>query len=203
MSSPSDIRVMSLDLSLTSTGAVLVPGDWGGDWGRIARGRVQPKLPRFATEDEKIERLIKANAAIVTFARERRPTHLVIEQYAYNMASDKGRAHGLAIAELGGLVKAALHHGCGLSIEPFIASTARKLLLGKLPATRAKKGEPKPPKLKTVVFQTLRSMGMPQDWGEDEADAFVGANWKLSGIGGYALALPPPPEEPKRRRRAA
>ena len=202
MPSPSDIRVMSLDLSLACTGATLVRGDWGGDWNSIARGKIEPKLPRYATEDEKIERLIKANAAIVTFAREHRPTHLVIEQYAYGMAT-RGQSHGHSLAELGGLVKAALHHGCGLSIEPFTASTARKLLLGKLPPTRAKKGQPKPPKLKTVVFQTLRSMGMPEDWGEDEADSFVGANWKLSELGGYALALPPPPEEPKRRRRAA
>jgi len=194
-------RVLGLDLSLTATGLVLMAGDWDGNWSSIHRGKLEPKIPRDATENERIERIVKISNSVLAFAKDHRPTHLVVEQYA--MRSVPGRSHTHAIGELGGLVKAALRHALGLSIVAVAPATARKLLLGKLPPTRAKKGGPKPPKQKDVVFQTLRTMGMPDDWSADQADAFVVANWLLSGLGGYALALPPPPEVPKRRRRAA
>lgn len=185
------VVVLALDLSLTAPGMVAVPLDWGGDWSRIQRATFTPKLPKEATEGERIERLRYISKNIVAFALMHCCTTAIVEQYAMRPMSQMG--HSFHLGELGGVVKLDLTRSVGIPIEVTSPARARKLILGKLPRKD----------VKLATRFALTSMGLPPAWTEDEADAFVLANWKLSELGGHALIVPQQETEKRSKRRAA
>jgi Holliday junction resolvasome RuvABC endonuclease subunit len=168
--------VLGLDLSLTAAGMVAVPKDWGGNWERVARHHVGHALPKDATETRRIGRLHQISSEVLAFAARHKCTSAIIEQYAF--AARQSHAH--ALGEIGGSVKLALVTRAGLLVDAVHSASARKLVLGKVPK--------KDVKAHTRV--ALTRMGMPTNWTDDEADAFVVANWALSALGGHALVVP-------------
>jgi len=128
------------------------------------------------------------------FATEHEVTDVFMEQYAFSAKT----AHSHALGELGGNIKRDVVIGLGLDIHVVSPSTARALL-GKFsiprakkgePKVRRKKGEPKPLGIKEQVHVVLKRAGLPVQWDGDETDAWVIANYGLSGIeGADALIL--------------
>jgi len=168
---------LGLDLSLNATGMVAVPADWNGEWHRIRRHTYGEDLTKDAPEPARIGRLLRISSEVLAFARLHRVTDVVCEQYAFSAQAAQARALG----ELGGVVKVRLSLELGLNAQPVPPASARKLLLGKLP-TRG---------VKEATHEELVRMGMPIQWGLDEMDAFVVANWAMAAVGCYALAVKP------------
>lgn len=179
--------VLGADLSLRGAGLVAVPADWCGDWSKIARATVGHPLPKSASTADRIGRLVRLSAEVVTFGEQNGCTVAILEEYAFTSM----HSHAHALGELGGVVKVLLRERSKLQVDVVPPASARKLIAGKLPRKD----------VKVHVRGVLTSMGMPTAWTDDEADAFVVANWAMSAIGGYALVTPAPVEEPKQRKR--
>lgn len=160
--------ILGLDLSTRAAAAVAVPQDWDGRWSRVRSLVVGDALRRDATDAERARRTEAVATRLVTFARERGVSAVWIEGYAFNQAT---AAHTLA--ELGGVVRLELVRA-GFDIRTANMSTARKLLLGKVPR----------PGAKDAVVATLRAAGATFETA-DEADAYCCANLGLSELGGY------------------
>jgi len=177
--------IAALDLSLRGAGLVAMPLDWAGDWSRVAHATICHKLPREPREADRIGRLVRVSGDVVEFVERHQCTIAAIEQYAFHAL----HSHAHSLGELGGVVKVLLTTRVGITVEPVQAASARKLILGKLPRSDVK--------IHTRI--ALSRMGMPKEWTDDEADAFVIGNWVASSLGGFAFAVTPPPE---RRARA-
>lgn len=167
--------VMGLDLSLTASAAVVIPHKWKlGDWKRLKTHVVGSNLLQEASQNDKLARLDLISLELVYFARANKVTHICVEQYAFSQKLT--RAH--ALGELGGVVKLDLKRELGIVAEPVVASSARKFLCGKLPQKD----------VKAFVIAQLKMMGANFKT-DDEADAFVVANWCLSETGQVALSV--------------
>lgn len=164
-----DAVVVGLDLSLTRAAACAVPVDWDLDWARVKWLTAGAALPKDATPDQAAERVAGIAEAIVAFASaihfSGATLYLVVEQYGFNMAT---RAH--ALAELGGVVKHELRKARLGVPHPVVASSARKVLLGKNPQGKGAA------KAAVMHFLHLAGAECPND---DAGDAFAVANYKL------------------------
>lgn len=165
--------VLGLDLSLRATGIVAVPVRWGLDWSRIAVAKAGAPLPKEASEHERARRLADSRDIITAFARKHDCSMAVVEQYAFTARDSQAHALG----ELGGVVKVALCE-LGLGVHVVSPASARRLL-GKAPRKD----------VKIWTHQQLYAAGAPKAWTADQLDAFLIANYHLSGIGGDALML--------------
>lgn len=155
--------LMGLDLSATRAAACAVPLDWDGEFRRVCTHIVGEGLPRDASDEQRARRCERIAGELVAFARTCGVHEAWLEGYAY---SRNTAAHTLA--EVGGVVRLELVRG-GIAIHTANMSSARKLLLGKLPAKGAKH----------AAHAALHAAGSPA-WSLDEADAFVCANLGLS-----------------------
>lgn len=179
-----DRVALGIDASLSGTGLVAVPFDWGLDWARVARAKVGLALGKGAAERERVLRLDYICRRMMEFAEDHGATEVFMEQYAFSSRT----AHSHALGELGGNLKRDVIVGLGLPLTVVSPASARSLL-GTF-SGRGKKGEPKPPPVKDQVHAVLRAAGLPRSWDGDEADAWVVVNWGLSGIpGADALIL--------------
>lgn len=160
--------ILGLDLSTRAAAAVAVPQDWDGRWSRVRSLVVGEPLHRDATDAERARRTETIAARLVAFARSCGVASVWIEGYAFNQAT---AAHTLA--ELGGVVRLELVRA-GFDLHTANMSTARKLLLGKVPRSGAK----------DAVVATLRAAGSTFETA-DEADAYCCANLGLSELGGF------------------
>lgn len=160
--------ILGLDLSTRAAAAVAVPQDWDGRWSRVRSLVVGEPLRRDATDPERARRCESIALPIVAFARTHVVTSVWIEGYAFSQAT---AAHTLA--EVGGVVRLELVRA-GFAIRTANMSTARKLLLGKVPRKGAK----------DAVVATLRAAGATFETA-DEADAYCCANLGLYELGGY------------------
>lgn len=160
--------IVGLDLSTRAAAAVAVPQDWDGRWNCVRTLVVGGALRRDATDAERARRSESIASRLVAFATLQRATSVWIEGYAFNQAT---AAHTLA--EVGGVVRLELVRA-GFEIRTANMSTARKLLLGKVPRSGAK----------DAVVATLRAAGATFETA-DEADAYCCANLGLSELGGY------------------
>lgn len=168
--------VVGLDLSLTGSAACALPCPWDGE---IAGARQMPmagyKLKADASQTELRERIIAIRDQILAFCKHVQAKHIMIENYAFS-ASGKITM----LAELAGNVKMDLWENWGVSVEPIHASSARKILLQKLPQ--------KDSKLFTSV--NVRKLGgQTAGWTVDQIDAFCVANACLSRLGAVALSF--------------
>jgi len=171
------VRVLGIDLSLTSTGLVSLPGDWvseaGLDWSGVRFHRLGQGLRKSAAERERVGRLEVLSKGIVDVARAWEVSHVVLEEYAFSAQPAQARA----VAELGGVVKWRLQQ-IGLSLRVVSPASARKTLLGKLPRKDAK----------LAVQLRCAQLGVP--WKDvkvshgygDICDAFVVANHHLAEL---------------------
>ena len=173
---------MGIDASLTGTGLVAVPADWGLDWSKVARAKLGLEVPMKASEADRIRRLEYICKLTLEFAELHHATDVFLEQYAFS--AKLSRAH--AIGELGGNLKRDIVIGLGLPLTVVSPASARALF-GKFSAVLKKgspKGTPKPAPVKDQVHAVLKRAGLPLNWDGDETDAWVVANWGLSGIKG-------------------
>jgi hypothetical protein len=165
-------RVLGLDLSLTAAAAVYIPWNWedeGFAWKYVPTAHAGFSLKQDASEDLKLARLQAICEEILAFAEKWEITHAFIEQYAFSMM--QSRAH--ALGEVGGTVKLDLYRKLGVVTVPVVASSARKLLFGKLPAKDAKKH----------AQARLKLIYPDHSWSEDEGDAFIVANFGRAEVG--------------------
>jgi hypothetical protein len=155
--------LMGLDLSATRAAACVVPTSWDGEFRRVRTLIVGEGLPRDASDEQRARRCERIAGELVAFARACGVHEAWLEGYAF---SQNTAAHTLA--EVGGVVRLELVRA-GIAIRTANMSTARKLLLGKVPRKGAKH----------AAHAALHAAGSPS-WTLDEADAFVCANLGLS-----------------------
>lgn len=184
--------VVGFDLSLTAPAAVALPLDWRpGQWKRVKSWLSKPLTP------SDLEGQLIRYGRIASWAQ-----HLIedlpseedpacfVEEYAFS----KNAKHSSALREAGGCVKLWLYERCGVVLRPVASNTARKLFLGALSG----RGLP----IKVAVQDALFNVcGAPKTWDENQADAFVIANYGLSELGGTSLTLAEPPRKGAARRR--
>jgi hypothetical protein len=168
--------VVGLDLSLTGAAACALPCPWDGDLSRV---RMMPmagyKLTNDATVTDQRERIIDIRDRVLDFCKSVQAKRITVEAYAFS-ASGKITM----LAELCGVVKIDLWENWGVSVESVHASSARKLLLQKLPARDSK----------LFVKVNVQRLGGPAlGWTMDQIDALVVANHALSTVG-TALSFP-------------
>jgi Holliday junction resolvasome RuvABC endonuclease subunit len=178
--------ILALDLSLRGAGFVSYPLDWDGkDWDAIPRKTYGEKLSKEATPQMKVGRLVRIAKEVLAFAEIFQPVEAFVEHYAFNSHPN------LELGEIGGVVKHQLTTQRGLVPTPVVASSARKVLMGTVPRQGAK----------DATRAYLKKIGMPASWTDDEADAFVIANYAASSLGGFAFVAEP--IAPAKRRRVA
>lgn len=168
--------VLGLDLSTRAAAAIAVPSNWGGDFDFVRRLVVGVKLTRDATDLERALRTDLIANRIVEFAVDYQVGDAWLESYAFGKSTS---AHTLG--ELGGVVRLKLVQA-GVRIHTANMSSARKLLLGRIPQGKGA--------AKAAVYRSLRAAGMrfgPTETAYDEGDAFVCANWGLSERSGYCF----------------
>lgn len=171
--------VVGFDLSLRAPAAIALPFDWKpGDWKNIKAWLLKPPQPkqddargqlqRYAVIAEWAEKLVG-----VCVERGVKPACFV-EAYGFS----KNNAQASKIMGSGEIVKLAVFKRWDIVIVPVASNTARKLFLGAVP-----KKDPKVA-VQDVLFNKCKA---PKSWDENQADAFVVANWGLSAVGGRAL----------------
>jgi hypothetical protein len=174
---------VGLDLSLTAPAACCIPRGWRiGDWGALdVVAWEPPKVEDQGDQGALYARLTWIVDAVAKFVsrstiHEVPPVRPVVsaEQYAFSRSSSSVTK----LAELGGAVRVDLWRR-RIVVCPLVASSARKLLLGKLP----KKGA------KDATQFALWEAGAPKTWSGDILDSFAISNLALSDYGAPALTL--------------
>ena len=173
---------VGLDLSLRRPGfCFLLPGWRPQDPWQGVRVEAVDEV-----KDAGSERLLRITRAVERFivavwlsGEHPRAPAVFVEQHAFGMA--KG-SYALERAELVGAVKVMVREHWEVETIPIVASSARKLLFGPVKRVQVSKenGGWKP-----FIEAGLREMGAPEEWGEDERDAFCIAN-----AGRHLLGLP-------------
>ena len=168
--------VIGLDLSLTAPAACRIPVGWEiGDWSALEVAAWQPPAPAGPDDlDGLYRRLSWITSAVSEFCARRTRPVVAIESYAFAARSSSVTK----LAELGGCVRVILWQS-GIVARPITASSARKLLLGKLPRKGAK----------DAAQLALWGAGCPKSWSGDVLDALTIANLQLSDLGAPALTL--------------
>lgn len=158
---------IGLDLSLTNTGCIAL-----NDKGSIIQNKsFGYSLTKKATDKELVERYIDITKGIVDFIDQYKIEDIIcgVEQYSFNTVKGKfGRkmqsASQSGLAELRGTIKSQLCLMFGFIPVGVVASSARKLILGK---GNFEKKE---------IRSALEAMGHKLDDG-DQADAFLIAEY--------------------------
>jgi|SRR5882672_709621 len=171
--------IVGFDLSLTAPAACFIPQGWElGDWLTL-------RFETYVGGDDALvktgvdalawqyRRLIKISGWARNFVLEKRAQHTFVEGYAFS----KHSSSVTRLAELGGVCRVELFT-YGRTLRPVVASSARKLILGKLPREDVKR----------VTHQAIWDHGAPFADG-DQVDAFVVANAGLSELGLPFLSL--------------
>lgn len=178
--------VAGLDISLTGLGAVAVPCGWDLDWRRVERDSFGVKLEKGASTREVTHRLRDLARDVRTWLIRVGASHVVAEDLppkGFNLVK---------LGEIRGVLRLELLDQCGLDLQFVNQSTARRILLGKLPAENRKQH----------VVEALKAAGA--DFRDaDQADAFCTVNAVLDDFGIPHLHHLLWPSEPKRTRRRA
>lgn len=169
--------VLGLDLSLTASAIVVLPTRWQpGTWSLrtfvIKTKHVPSTMPSHYIRRHQMERLDSISRFLLDAAKKTNATHVFVEDYAFAAKQTSGRA----VAELGGVVKHAFWQE-GLDVIPMNMASARKTLLGHVPAKRTSGIA-----VKDYVNHALSKMGARFE-SMDEGDAFVVANAGRAQLG--------------------
>lgn len=184
------IKAAGIDLSLTGTGTVLVPGPWDLRWHAVERASFGRSLPKSASVREVTHRLRDVTRDVVRWLIRLGATHVFVEDALTHAAFNI-----VPLAELRGHFRVELLEQAGLDAVFVNQSSARKKLLGKLP----------PKDRKAHVIEALKAAGADFDDG-DQFDAFVAVNAGLEDLGIphlQELLQPFEVKKPKRARKAA
>lgn len=178
--------VLGLDLSLTRAAAVLVPLDFRGDFSRVRIAIAGHGLHNVSTEAERDARCVEVAETVEELVHGVPIAGAFVENYAFVGARRAGSPH--ALGELRAIVRRTLLQRYGWAPVPVSADTARALFFGKAP--RAPKGA-KRDWLKSYILASVREAGAGALFKlDDEADAFLVANYGLTEVpGGVALTL--------------
>ncbi len=173
--------ILGLDLSLTAPAAVVLGERWDPTCAfeaSIDSRCWKAKLAEMAREQSKKADwpMVRWNAIavwLIEYAVTFEVTHVFVEDYAYSAQATAGRA----LAELGGVVKFRMWRELNRIVHPVNMASARKTLLGRVPAKRTSGIA-----VKDFVNSKLAQMGAR--FGTlDEGDAFVIANHARSLLG--------------------
>lgn len=161
--------VFGIDPSYTGLGIVAVPTDWGLDFSRVRRITLETAagLPEAA----RTSALARDACRWIAWARGREQCEVWIEG-ALNHSP--GLAYSVrSQIKLAGVLEEWIWRELGLVCKTAEQSTARKLLLGKLPKSDRKQ----------AVIAALQPL-TPTNWDHNEYDALVVANWglKMAGV---------------------
>jgi hypothetical protein len=162
------IKAAGIDLSLTGTGAVLVPGPWDLRWHAVERASFGVSLPRTAALREVTHRLRDVSRDVVRWIVRQGATHVFVEDLPPHA---KGFSM-VPLAELRGVFRCELLEQAGLDAVFVNQSSARKFLLGKLP----------PKDRKAHVVEALKAAGADFE-DSDQYDAFCSVNLRLGELG--------------------
>lgn len=165
--------LLGLDLSTRAAAAVALPLDFDGDFARVRSMVVGQPLPRGASDGDRVARYESIARQLVGFARTHGATEAWFESPAYSRHATAGHTLGA----LYGVVALEMVRA-GLSIHTAPMSSARKLLLGKVPRKD----------VKVAVHQALRAAGARFET-LDEYDALCAANFAASERGLWCLAM--------------
>lgn len=162
--------VVGLDISLQCAAACAVPVDWALDWAKVSWMTVGGGLTKDASPRDRVRRVQEIASEVALFVKTLSlltavPPDVMIEQYAFGQSH---MAHSLG--EVGGAVKVAIFERTGLVTVPVVASSARKVLLGKCPKST------KEAKAKVLAFLESAGATCPN---ADAGDAYAVANYKL------------------------
>jgi hypothetical protein len=170
---PTDHAVLGLDLSLTGSAAVVLPKGWNpsAPWTAIS-------FQRFGEQGalRGQERTSAIVHAVWKLAVREGVTKAFVEQYAFSFAPN-AITH---VAELVGAIKETLHTSLKIETVPIVASSARKLLFGKLPRMSRKE-------TKALIKSEFEKLGAPFP-DEDTRDAFIVCNAARHTLGLPCLA---------------
>jgi Holliday junction resolvasome RuvABC endonuclease subunit len=110
------MRILGLDLSLRSTGYVLLDEDDVAWYGVVGSDTLRES-----------ERLAMFDRWIREQLRDKRFTHVAVEGYSYG--TPQGHTHAFGIGELGGVMKLAIHQA-GIPMQVIAPGTWKKVLCG-------------------------------------------------------------------------
>ena len=173
--------VVGFDLSLTAPAAVAIPLNWRpGDWKRVKSWLARPIAPRSDDPAGGLRRYRGiadwACALVEEVGGDRGlAAHVFIEQYAFS----RNNAQASKLMELGGIVRIALFDRFGLVPHVVATSSARKLLLDKVPRADQK----------AHTQAAFFKLGAPKTWDENQIDAMCVANFGLTELGRVALTV--------------
>jgi len=175
------VWILGFDLSLSAPGAAAVPIDWRpGDWKRVRTWLDKPDEVKNDDRVGQMQRVLRIAdwAEQIVHELGARNVHAYREDYGYN----QNNAFASRIMESGGHVQAALFKRFKLVVEPVRAVSARKLFYGE----RKLQQKDQKTHVQLALFNEVKA---PKKWDENEADAFIIANWGLSERSGKFLIL--------------
>lgn len=174
--------VLGLDLSLSRTAAILLPVDFRGDFAEVVTAVAGHGLHTTADELARDARCLEVAQTVEELVHGVRVAGAFVEGYAF---ARSGAPH--ALGELRAVVRRVLVARYGWAPVPVSQSAARKLFFGRAP--RAPEGGGRR-WLKNYILASVRACGAPFQH-DDEADAFLIANFGLTEVGGVALTCAP------------
>jgi hypothetical protein len=169
------VVVAGFDLSLTGPALVVLGPGWSPVSPMRGLDAHDLSMGKEARLSARIRGIVKHALLALSphWDQESNDVRVFVEQHAFaSMGS-----YALERAELVGALEYALREEFGLSTGRVVASSARKLVFGKMPRMRTKEW-------KKYIELELPKMGVEID-DEDQRDAFVVAN-----AGRYELGLP-------------
>ena len=143
--------VMGLDLSLTSTGVCVIrdPEHWM-TW------VIKPKIPKNATEEDRIKRLLYISEEIYRIFKQEQVKDIVMEGYAFGSIFGREK-----MGELGGIIKYVFYDKDKVVVKSYPVRTLRSHLFNKGGFT------------KDQVKKSLSKYNKLSFNTEDEMDSFV------------------------------
>ena len=158
--------VLGIDPSERGCGLVAVPANWRRSFDRVRSVTLELGTTPKAPPAEKLAALRRMAIDAVIFAAASRVTHVWIERPPTHQAFNMPK-----VLEVAHVIRHELFRELGLVSLWCEQSSARKLLLGKLPQSDRK----------VITRTTVESLHRFEDG--DQCDAYVVANWGLSELG--------------------
>jgi len=159
------VNVMGVDLSLRSTGVIILSGDGGV----VFRGSNGYDLKKTATPIEKTERLIDVADWVSDVYSKFDVTHVAVEE---KVVSTKRPGAHLDLAELHGVIRVnmwEIHH---VGMFRYGVSALRKSVLGKGYKTKKETH-------KVLISRMFEDGVCCSGWTKDEIDAYLVARYQL------------------------
>ncbi len=172
------MMLCAFDQSVRGFAYACAPSFWAGDWSKVAYGRIDGgALTRAASVQDHILRQMRIFERVEEWIGWWDPNVIGFESYAFSRRPD------VDVVELVGMIKRRAFELLK-EVETINQSSARKLLLGKVP----RKGDD----AKKAVQACFQAAGMPEGMNTlDHTDALCVLNFMMSEHGGLCFASRP------------